>query len=174
MAASKRKCKHCSEYSEAIAGVKTPAGFFCSHAHAVAFAIAKTEKARERQLAKSRRQRDADTKEVLPVAQFKVSGKVMVDDKTGAAIIWPASKHFRYIIYGYGFGRNLLLDTDDAGSINHFFGFSDRRKTTFFSWESGDKKRSPLTNARRSGLDVRSTTRCQPLPDRFERRKGGV
>lgn len=116
------------------------------------------------------RQRDADTKEVLPVAQFKVNGKVMVDDKTGAAIIWPASKRLQHIIYVKG--DNLLLDTDDAGSINHFFGFSDRRKTTVFRLVSGDNKCSPLTRARRSGFDVRTTTKCKQLPDNFDRRGG--
>lgn len=63
MANSKRRCKHCAEYHDADAGVKTPAAWFCCQAHAVAFAIAKTEKAKERQLAKSRRQRGEQTKE---------------------------------------------------------------------------------------------------------------
>lgn len=120
------------------------------------------------------RQRDADTKEVLPAAQFKVNGKVMVDDKTGDAIIWPASKRLKRIIYVYNFGRNLLLDTDDVGSINHFFGFSDHRKSTVFRLVSGDNKCSPLTRARRSGFDVRTTTKCKLLPDRFERKKGVI
>ena len=118
------------------------------------------------------RQRDADTKEVLTAARFKVNGKVMVDDKTGAAIIWPASKHVKCIVYIYAFGRNLLLDTDDANSINRFFGYSARQTLTFFSQRKGDQRTSPLTNARRSGFDIRSTIKCEPLPDRFERRKG--
>ena len=38
------------------------------------------------------RQRENGTMQVVHVAQFKVNGKVMVDDKTGNAIIWPASQ----------------------------------------------------------------------------------
>lgn len=54
MAVSKRKCKHCSEYQETELGLKTPAGWFCSHDHAVAFAISMAEKKRERAMAKNR------------------------------------------------------------------------------------------------------------------------
>lgn len=116
------------------------------------------------------RQRDADTKEVLPMAQFKVNGKVMVDDKTGDAVIWPASKRFQHIIYVYDYGRSaLLLDTNDAGSINQFWGYSDHRRTTVFGVGRGDKKCSPLTSARRSGVDVRTTTHCVPIPTEFKR-----
>lgn len=118
------------------------------------------------------RQRDADTKEMLPMAQFKVNGKVMVDDETGDAIIWPASKRFQHIIYVSG--SNLLLDTDDANSINSFFGYSARRTLTSFSMRRGDTRSSPLTNARRCGFDVRSTTKCKPLPDSFERIGGAA
>lgn len=86
MANSKRRCKHCAEYHDADAGVKTPAAWFCCQAHAVAFAIAKTEKARERQLAKSRRQRETQAKEerkelrarklaVKPLSYFREKAK---------------------------------------------------------------------------------------------------
>lgn len=117
------------------------------------------------------RQRDANTKEVLPVAQFRVNGKVMVDDKTGDAIIWPASKRFQHIIYGYGYGREVLLDTDDAGSMNNFYGYSDRRTTTVFGVRHGDSNCSPLTSARRLGVDIFTTTKCSPIPENFSRRQ---
>ena len=119
------------------------------------------------------RQRDADTMEVLSVAQFKVNGKVMVDDKTGDAIIWPANKRFTHIIYVDGKKKSIILDTDDNNSINSFFGYSARRTLTSFSIRRDDTRSSPLTNARRLGVDVRSTTRCSPIPERFERRTGG-
>ena len=115
------------------------------------------------------RQRDADTMGVLSVAQFKVNGKVMVDDKTGDAIIWPASKRGQHLIYVKG--DNLLLDIDDANSINNFFGYSARRTLTLFSLRKFDQRTSPLTVARRLGTNIRTTTKCEPLPDRFERRK---
>lgn len=54
MAVSKRKCKHCGEYHETELGIKTPAGWFCCHEHAVSFAIIMAEKKRERGIAKNR------------------------------------------------------------------------------------------------------------------------
>lgn len=63
MANSKRRCKYCADYHAAESGVKTPAAWFCCHAHAVEFAIAKTEKARASQLAKARRERDGAAKQ---------------------------------------------------------------------------------------------------------------
>lgn len=63
MANSKRKCKLCCEYSEADAGVKTPAGWFCCHAHAVEFAIKKNNKARQQQQAKAKREKDSAAKQ---------------------------------------------------------------------------------------------------------------
>lgn len=108
------------------------------------------------------RQRDADTLEVLPMATFKVNGKLMVDDKTGSAIIWPANRRFQHIINVYGFKRSVLLDTDDADSINSLFGYLDRQRVN-------DQRTSPLTNARRHGFDVRSTTKCLPIPENFSR-----
>ena len=44
MAVSKRKCKQCGEYREAETGVKVPSGWFCSHDHAVAFAMDSAKK----------------------------------------------------------------------------------------------------------------------------------
>lgn len=63
MANSKRRCKHCGEYREATSGVKTPVGFFCCHAHAVEFAIEKNNKARQRQQAKAKREKDGAAKQ---------------------------------------------------------------------------------------------------------------
>lgn len=111
------------------------------------------------------RQRDADTKEVLSMAQFKVNGKVLVNDETGDAIIWPASQRFQALIHVER--GNLTIDSGGAGYINSiFWGSSPRTR----GW--GTNMISPLTHARRVGLDVRSTTRCKPLPDNFNRRGG--
>lgn len=86
MANSKKKCKHCGEYSEATSGVKTPAGFFCCHAHAVEFAIEKNNKSRQRQQAKAKREQETKAKEerkelrarklaVKPLAYFREKAK---------------------------------------------------------------------------------------------------
>lgn len=67
MANSRRKCRHCGEYGEAAAGVKTPAGFFCSWGHATDFAIEKAQKDRGRQQAKAAREKGARAKEARKV-----------------------------------------------------------------------------------------------------------
>jgi hypothetical protein len=63
MANSKRKCRHCGEFGEAESGVKVPLGWFCSHSHAVEFAMEKSAKQRERQAAKARKERETKEKE---------------------------------------------------------------------------------------------------------------
>ena len=62
MANSQRKCKQCGEYKPAGDGVKSPAGWFCCHAHAVDFAIAKSQAAAKRKASASRKAQDADRK----------------------------------------------------------------------------------------------------------------
>ena len=62
MTNSQRKRKHCAEYKPASDGVKTPAGFFCCHAHAVEFAIAKSQASAKRKAAASRKAQEADRK----------------------------------------------------------------------------------------------------------------
>ena len=52
MAISKRKCKQCGEYRDATTGLKTPAGWFCSHDHATSFALEQSKKKREKAAAK--------------------------------------------------------------------------------------------------------------------------
>lgn len=54
MANSKRKCKRCGEYVDVSAGVKHPAGFFCSQSHAVEFAIEASRKLSQRKAAQAR------------------------------------------------------------------------------------------------------------------------
>lgn len=72
MANRKRKCKHCCEYSEAAAGVKTPAGWFCCMPHAVDFAIEKNNKARQRQQAKDKKEQEAKAKEERKVTRARI------------------------------------------------------------------------------------------------------
>lgn len=62
MANSQRKCKRCGEYKPASDGVRTPAGFFCCHAHAVEFAIAKSQAAAKRKAAAARKAQEAERK----------------------------------------------------------------------------------------------------------------
>ena len=63
MANSRRRCKQCCHYFDADCGIKTPAGFFCCHDHAIKFAMEKSAKQRERQAAKARRESEAKAKE---------------------------------------------------------------------------------------------------------------
>lgn len=62
MANSLRKCKRCAEYKPASDGVKTPAGWFCCHAHAVEFAIAKSQAAARRKAVAARKAQEAERK----------------------------------------------------------------------------------------------------------------
>lgn len=116
------------------------------------------------------RQRDADTKEVLSMAQFKGNGKVMVDDDTGEVTIWSASRRMQCLISVYGHDKSVLLDTDDSGSKNIFCIFWPQ-----FEWVKSNKckKIAPLVRARQCGQKVYTTTKCKPIPDNFDRR-GGV
>ena len=104
------------------------------------------------------RQRDANTGESLSVAQFKSNGKVMVDDSTGSAVMWAASKRNKCLIYVDGGKRPVSLDTDDRGSQNYAFTFPRY-----------GKKVQPLVSARNNEVNVVTTTRCTPIPAHFDR-----
>lgn len=52
----KRKCRHCGDYSPVESGVLVPLGYFCSLDHAAKHGQAKATKARERELAKAKRE----------------------------------------------------------------------------------------------------------------------
>lgn len=101
---------------------------------------------------------DADTMEPINTAAFKSNGKVMVDDETGKAIIWPASKRFSCVVKVDGQGKSLFVDA--WGFNNTMFGFDA-------------KPLSPLSLARKHGMDPYTTTKCLPLPANFERFSGG-
>lgn len=49
-----KRCKHCREYAKE--GVQHPAGFFCSHDHAIEYAIAQRAKQATKQRAKQKRE----------------------------------------------------------------------------------------------------------------------
>lgn len=49
MANSKKRCKLCKMYVPVESGVQPPAGFFCCHEHAIAFANAKVRESNKRQ-----------------------------------------------------------------------------------------------------------------------------
>lgn len=106
------------------------------------------------------RVRDSDTKESLDICQFMVNGKVMLDDETGDTIIWPAKKWAKAVIYGDSQGCNIRLDAGGNRYQNYMFLY-------------GVGKLSPLSLARKHGMDPYTTTKCLPLPDHFERFVGG-
>lgn len=62
MANRKKKCKRCGEYHDAESGVKTPAAWFCCHAHAIEFSIEASRKRTERLLHKAVRAQAAEAK----------------------------------------------------------------------------------------------------------------
>lgn len=100
------------------------------------------------------RVRDRDTMEQINTAWFKVNGKVMLDDATGNTIIWPSSKRFSCVIRVDTQGRPFTVDA--WGYDNTMFGFDV-------------KPLSPLSLARKHGMDPYTTTKCQPLPPKFNR-----
>jgi len=55
MANSQRRCKWCGEYWPVDRGIKTPAGWFCCHDHAIEFARDKAKKDREKAAEKKRK-----------------------------------------------------------------------------------------------------------------------
>jgi len=70
MGNSKKRCKQCKKYVPAESGIKVPAGFFCSHDHAIEFAKAKQAQSslkqrKERERIKSMTVKDLD-RESLP------------------------------------------------------------------------------------------------------------
>lgn len=102
---------------------------------------------------------------------FKTNGKVMVDVVTGEVIIWPSDKRCKSIIFVQAIhGVEYSLQTAKIIA----FKYSPRQTKHTFSLRIGDKRTSPLTGARRAGYDIRTTTKCLPIPEHFERRKGGA
>lgn len=69
MANSKKRCKHCKVYVKAETGIKVPAGFFCSHDHAIEFARdkqaeTKRQQQKDRDRVKSMTVKDLNRKDV--------------------------------------------------------------------------------------------------------------
>lgn len=111
--------------------------------------------------------RYTDPEEIANVAQFRTNGKVMVDSTTGGVIMWPASKRMRCIILVANGSRPTKVGFEQEG-INHLFTFGPATK----EWASGNRSTKfmhPLVRARRCGHNIHTTTKCQPLPERFER-----
>ena len=65
----KRKCKQCKEFAKE--GIKTPAGFFCCVEHAIDFARAKIQKAKEKAIKQKARKERAELKERKQKAKSK-------------------------------------------------------------------------------------------------------
>jgi hypothetical protein len=62
LANSKRRCKRCGEYFEAISGLKLPTGFFCSKDHAIEYGLEESRKRTDRLLDKAARVQAANAK----------------------------------------------------------------------------------------------------------------
>lgn len=73
MGNSRRKCRHCQAFSDAVTGFTAPLGFFCSIAHAIEFARDKSVKAAARQAAK----RKADNSKVEKAAKAELRQRKM-------------------------------------------------------------------------------------------------
>lgn len=111
--------------------------------------------------------RYTDPEEIANVAQFRTNGKVMVDSTTGDVIMWPTSKRMKYIILVANGDRTTRIGFEQ-GAVNHLFTFGPATK----EWASGNRSTKfmrPLVRARRCGHNIRTTTKCLPLPENFER-----
>ncbi|MGL4349816.1 MAG: recombination protein NinG [Plesiomonas shigelloides] len=64
MANSSRKCKQCAEYHPEETGIKVPAGWFCSHAHAIELACEKAMKASQKKKSAESRARKMNVKPI--------------------------------------------------------------------------------------------------------------
>ena len=98
---------------------------------------------------------------------FTANGKVMVDDETGQAFIWPTDRHYHSIIRGTG----QAFDCGGPDFTNLMWAYSPQSIGTF---RHKHKWTAPLVSARRRGVGIRTTTKCLPIPDLFTRYAGGV
>lgn len=73
MGNSRRKCRHCQAFSDAVTGFIAPLGFFCSIAHAIEFAREKSAKLATRQAAK----RSADSAKIERLAKADLRKRKM-------------------------------------------------------------------------------------------------
>lgn len=114
------------------------------------------------------RQRNSDNMGVASLATFKSNGKVMVDSETGDAFIWPSSKRFTYLL-GLKGSKNITIDVEDTRLFNHMYMYSPRRTKHTYSLRNGDKRTSPLVAMRSAGFAIRTSTKCLPIPETFQR-----
>ena len=97
---------------------------------------------------------------------FTANGKVMVDDQTGQAFIWPTDQHYRSIIHSSGHP----FDCGGPDFTNLMWTY---RPLSFGFFKRRHKQIAPLVSARIGGVDIRTSTKCLPIPAHFERCKGG-
>lgn len=72
MGNSRRKCRHCQAFSDAVTGFTAPLGFFCSIAHAIEFAREKSKRLAVRKAAAQHRDRkQAQSADNARIAQRK-------------------------------------------------------------------------------------------------------
>ena len=102
-------------------------------------------------------QTNAYTGDAMPTCTFGAFGKVIFDDETGKSVLWAVKKKPKnqsILKLESVSGAHIKL-----GDATFYVGGNYRNKI----WVS------PLSHARRCGLDIRTTTRCLPIPDDFER-----
>lgn len=93
---------------------------------------------------------------------FTANGKVMVDDETGKATIWPTDRYYRSIITGNG-------SPFDCGGPNFTNSMWAYGHLSFLDPKLKHKLIAPLVSSRRSGNNICTTTKCIPIPEKFER-----
>lgn len=102
------------------------------------------------------RQTNADTGGAIPACKFGSFGKVMFDSDTGKSVLWSVKKKPK---------NQSILKVDEMSGVHIKLG-----KTTFYV--GGNYRNrvwvSPLSHARRYGRDIRTTTKCLPIPEHFD------
>ena len=96
---------------------------------------------------------------------FTANGKVMVDDQTGQAFIWPTDPYYHSIVHSSGHP----FDCGGPDFTNLMWTY---RPLSIGSFKRRHKQIAPLVSARMGGVDIRTTTKCLPIPAHFERCKG--
>lgn len=98
---------------------------------------------------------DRITNKPISRAVFGMKGKAMVDDSCGDVILWPANKRDKQL---------FITIRGNDWSMGDTVG-----RMIMYRWVKGKRTTSPLVAARGHSLNIRSTTKCQPIPETFQR-----
>ena len=102
--------------------------------------------------------------EITQWMTFTANGKVMVDDETGQAFIWPTDRHYRSIIHYSGHA----FDCGGPDFTNLMWTYGP---LSIGSLKRKHKQIAPLVSARRAGVNIYTSTKCPPIPEHFNRLK---